>query len=35
MLAAGHPTPEIASRLHLEVHSKAEAVAFAFQKRPF
>ncbi|HXY38640.1 MAG TPA: LuxR C-terminal-related transcriptional regulator, partial [Vicinamibacteria bacterium] len=48
MLAAGHPTPEIASRLHissltarnhiqnildkLEVHSKAEAVAFAFQK---
>jgi PAS domain S-box-containing protein len=49
MLAAGHPTPEIASRLHisnltarnhiqnildkLEVHSKAEAVAFAFQKR--
>jgi PAS domain S-box-containing protein len=51
MLAAGHPTPEIASRLHisnltarnhiqnilekLEVHSKAEAVAFAFQKRLF
>ncbi len=49
MLAAGHPTAEIASRLHissltarnhvqhildkLEVHSKAEAVAFAFQKR--
>ena len=49
MLAAGHPTPEIASRLHistltarnhiqnildkLEVHSKAQAVAFAFQKR--
>ena len=49
MLAAGHPTPEIAARLHianitarnhiqnildkLEVHSKAEAVAFAFQKR--
>ena len=49
MLAAGHATPEIASRLHistltarnhiqnvlekLEVHSKAEAVAFAFQKR--
>ncbi len=49
MLAAGHPTPEIASRLRisnltarnhiqnildkLEVHSKAEAVAFAFQKR--
>jgi DNA-binding CsgD family transcriptional regulator len=49
MLAAGHTTPEIASRLHistltarnhiqnilekLEVHSKAEAVAFAFQKR--
>ena len=49
MLAAGHPTPEIASRLHistvtarnhiqnilekLELHSKAEAVAFAFQKR--
>ncbi len=49
MLAAGHSTPEIASRLHisplttrnhiqnildkLEVHSKAEAVAFAFQKR--
>ncbi len=49
MLAAGHPTPEIGSRLHistltarnhiqnildkLEVHSKAEAVAFAFQKR--
>ena len=48
MLAAGHTTPEIASRLHistltarnhiqnilekLEVHSKAEAVAFAFQK---
>ncbi len=48
MLAAGHPTPEIAERLHistltarnhiqnildkLEVHSKAEAVAFAFQK---
>ncbi|HEU4400656.1 MAG TPA: LuxR C-terminal-related transcriptional regulator [Candidatus Polarisedimenticolia bacterium] len=48
MLAAGHPTAEIASRLHistltsrnhiqnildkLEVHSKAEAVAFAFQK---
>lgn len=48
MLAAGHMTPEIASRLHissltarnhiqnvldkLEVHSKAEAVAFAFQK---
>jgi PAS domain S-box-containing protein len=48
MLAAGHATPEIASRLHisiltarnhiqnilekLEVHSKAEAVAFAFQK---
>lgn len=48
MLAAGHPTPEIASRLHistltarnhvqnilekLEVHSKAEAVAFAFQQ---
>lgn len=48
MLAAGHGTPEIASRLHisnltarnhiqnllekLEVHSKAEAVAFAFQK---
>ena len=51
MLAAGHPTAEIASRLHisnltarnhvqnildkLEVHSKAEAVAFAFQKRLF
>ena len=49
MLAAGHPTPEIAERLHistltarnhvqnilekLEVHSKAEAVAFAFQQR--
>ncbi len=49
MLAAGHATAEIASRLHisnltarnhiqnilekLEVHSKAEAVAFAFQKR--
>jgi len=49
MLAAGHPTPEIANRLRisvltarnhiqnilekLEVHSKAEAVAFAFQKR--
>lgn len=49
MLAAGHTTPEIASRLHisnmtarnhiqnilakLELHSKAEAVAFAFQKR--
>jgi PAS domain S-box-containing protein len=49
MLAAGHPTPDIATRLHistltarnhiqnildkLEVHSKAEAVAFAFQKR--
>jgi DNA-binding CsgD family transcriptional regulator len=49
MLAAGHTTPEIASRLNisnltarnhiqnilekLEVHSKAEAVAFAFQKR--
>jgi PAS domain S-box-containing protein len=49
MLAAGHTTPEIASRLHistltarnhiqnvlekLEVHSKAEAVAFAFQKK--
>jgi DNA-binding CsgD family transcriptional regulator len=49
MLAAGHTTPEIASRLQistltarnhiqnilekLEVHSKAEAVAFAFQKR--
>lgn len=49
MLAAGHTTPEIASRLSistltarnhiqnilekLEVHSKAEAVAFAFQKR--
>jgi DNA-binding CsgD family transcriptional regulator len=49
MIAAGHMTPEIASRLHisaltvrnhvqnilekLEVHSKAEAVAFAFQKR--
>ncbi len=49
MLAAGHPTPSIAARLHisaltarnhiqnildkLEVHSKAEAVAFAFQKR--
>jgi len=49
MLAAGHTTPDIASRLHistvtarnhiqnilekLEVHSKAEAVAFAFQKR--
>jgi DNA-binding CsgD family transcriptional regulator len=49
MLAAGHTTPEIASRLHistltarnhiqnvlekLEVHSKAEVVAFAFQKR--
>jgi PAS domain S-box-containing protein len=49
MLAAGHATPEIASRLHisnltarnhiqnilekLEVHSKAEAVAFAFHKR--
>ena len=48
MLAAGHMTPDIASRLHispltarnhiqnildkLEVHSKAEAVAFAFQK---
>lgn len=48
MLAAGHTTPEIASRLHIsvltarnhiqnvlekvEVHSKAEAVAFAFQK---
>jgi DNA-binding CsgD family transcriptional regulator/PAS domain-containing protein len=48
MLAAGHPTPEIAERLHisvltarnhiqnvlekLEVHSKAEAVAFAFQQ---
>jgi PAS domain S-box-containing protein len=51
MLAAGHPTPEIAQRLHissltarnhiqnildkLEVHSKAEAVAFAFQKHIF
>jgi DNA-binding CsgD family transcriptional regulator len=51
MLAAGHPTAEIAARLHisaltarnhtqnildkLEVHSKAEAVAFAFQKRLF
>jgi PAS domain S-box-containing protein len=51
MLAAGHPTAEIAVRLHistltarnhtqnildkLEVHSKAEAVAFAFQKRLF
>jgi PAS domain S-box-containing protein len=51
MLAAGHPTAEIATRLHisaltarnhtqnildkLEVHSKAEAVAFAFQKRLF
>jgi DNA-binding CsgD family transcriptional regulator len=49
MLAAGHTTPDIASRLHistmtarnhiqnilekLELHSKAEAVAFAFQKR--
>ena len=49
MLSACHPTPEIASRLHistltarnhiqnildkLEVHSKTEAVAFAFQKR--
>jgi PAS domain S-box-containing protein len=49
MLAAGHTTPEMASRLHisrltarnhlqnildkLEVHSKSEAVAFAFQKR--
>jgi len=49
MLAAGHATPEIASRLNissvtarnhiqnilekLDVHSKAEAVAFAFQKR--
>ncbi len=49
MLAAGHPTPDIAERLHistltarnhiqnildkLEVHSKAEAVAFAFHKR--
>ncbi len=49
MLAAGHTTPEMASRLHistvtarnhiqnilekLEVHSKAEVVAFAFQKR--
>jgi DNA-binding CsgD family transcriptional regulator len=49
MLAAGHTTPEIGSRLHistvtarnhiqnilekLEVHSKAEVVAFAFQKR--
>jgi len=49
MLAAGHATAEIASRLHIsnltarnhiqnilekiEVHSKAEAVAFAFQKR--
>jgi DNA-binding CsgD family transcriptional regulator len=49
MLAAGHATPEIASRLHistvtarnhiqnilekLEVHSKAEVVAFAFRKR--
>jgi DNA-binding CsgD family transcriptional regulator len=49
MLAAGHTTPDIASRLHistltarnhiqnilekLEVHSKTEAVAFAFQKR--
>jgi len=49
MLAAGHTTPDIASRLHissltarnhvqnilekLEVHSKAEAVAFAFQKK--
>ena len=49
MLAAGNPTAEIASRLHisnltarnhiqnildkLEVHSKTEAVAFAFQKR--
>ncbi len=49
MLAAGHTTPEIASRLHistltarnhiqnildkLELHSKAEAVAFAFQKK--
>lgn len=48
MLAAGFPTAEIASRLHistltarnhvqnildkLEVHSKTEAVAFAFQK---
>jgi PAS domain S-box-containing protein len=48
MLAAGHTTPEIASRLaisnltarnhiqnileKLELHSKAEAVAFAFQK---
>lgn len=49
MLAAGHTTPEIASRLHistvtarnhiqnilekLELHSKAELVAFAFRKR--
>lgn len=49
MLAAGHATPQIASRLgisnltarnhiqnildKLEVHSKSEAVAFAFQKR--
>jgi PAS domain S-box-containing protein len=49
MLAAGHGTPELASRLHishitvrnhiqnildkLEVHSRTEAVAFAFQKR--
>jgi PAS domain S-box-containing protein len=48
MMAAGHPTPAIAARLHishltarnhiqnildkLEVHSKTEAVAFAFQK---
>ena len=48
LLAAGHPTAEIAARLHistltarnhiqnildkLEVHSKTEAVAFAFQK---
>ncbi len=48
MLAAGHPTPEIAARLHistltarnhiqnvldkLQVHSKAEAVSFAFRK---
>lgn len=48
LLAAGNPTAEIASRLHisnltarnhiqnildkLEVHSKTEAVAFAFQK---
>jgi DNA-binding NarL/FixJ family response regulator len=49
MLAAGHATADIATRLHisnltarnhiqnilekLEVHSKAEAVSFAFQKR--